>query len=89
MYTIFDLPIHVTNGISANSSRPSCDSLNNDLLSQEALNASANTFVRIPGTALETNNGTGKAGLGAGVAVDWRTAVHWIWIAAFGFMFAL
>jgi hypothetical protein len=38
-YTIFDLPIAVTNQISANDSRPSCDSLNNPLLRGEQVNA--------------------------------------------------
>ena len=99
MYTIFDLPIQVTNSIPANSTyynnngtRPSCDSLNNNLLSQAALNASANNFTRIPGTGLETNSNSssGKGGgLGAAAAVDWRTAVHWVWITAFGLMFSV
>jgi hypothetical protein len=90
MYTIFDLPIHVTNEILANSTRPSCDSLNNNLLTQEVLNASANNFVRIPGTALETNkDGSGKDGLGAAAAVDWRSAVHGVWILSFALMFVL
>ncbi|KAG0650627.1 hypothetical protein D0Z07_2218 [Hyphodiscus hymeniophilus] len=90
MYTIFDLPIEVTNEISANDSRPSCNSLNNNLLTQNALNASANNFSRIPGSALDTSNGKGSgSGIGAGSMVEWRTAVHWIWIASFTLMFAL
>jgi hypothetical protein len=86
-YTIFDLPIHVTNKISEQSNRPSCDALNNPLLSQETLNASANSFTRIPGTAIETSGkGSGLGGLGAAGMVDWKTAVHWIWIGAFALM---
>jgi hypothetical protein len=38
-YTIFDLPIQVTNQISASNSRPSCDSLNNPLLRNNQINA--------------------------------------------------
>ncbi|TAQ87680.1 hypothetical protein B7494_g3972 [Chlorociboria aeruginascens] len=89
-YTIFDLPIQVTNSISEENNRPSCDSLENALLSQEALNASANSFTRIPGTAIETTNSGSGEGLGgskpdatsqdplggAGV-IDWRASVHW------------
>lgn len=93
LYTIFDLPIQVTNSIPANNSRPSCDSLNNDLLSQAALNASANNFTRIAGSGLETGgNGLGKGGpggSGAVAAVDWGTAVHWIWISSFVAMLML
>jgi hypothetical protein len=88
MYTIFDLPVQVTSDIPTNSSRPSCDSLDNEFLSQEALNTSANTFTRIPGSALETKNSSGNIGLGAGVAVDWKAAAHWLWISVFGLMLA-
>jgi hypothetical protein len=99
-YTIFDLPIHVTNKIPEQSNRASCDALNNPLLSQEALNASANSFTRIPGTAIETGGkGTGLGGtkpdgspsdgLGAGDMVDWRTAAHWIWIGTIALMVAV
>jgi hypothetical protein len=38
-YTIFDLPIAVTNQISANNSRANCNSLNNPLLRGEQVNA--------------------------------------------------
>jgi hypothetical protein len=38
-YTIFDLPIQVTNSIPANDSRSSCDSLNNQLLQGDQVNA--------------------------------------------------
>lgn len=96
-YTIFDLPIQVTNSIPAESNRPSCDALNNPLLSEEALNASANAFTRIPGTGIETDgNGTGLGGakpnaspsngLGAGGILVWRTAPHWIWIGSLTLM---
>lgn len=100
LYTIFNLPIYVTNNIPPESDRPSCDSLNNELLSEAALDASANTFVRIPGTAIETNGkGTGIGaqtpdtgpadGLGAGQMVEWRTGAHWIWFGSFAMLFSL
>ncbi|KAF2422165.1 hypothetical protein EJ08DRAFT_640987 [Tothia fuscella] len=38
-YTIFDLPIQVTNEIRDNGSRPSCDLLNNPLLANQQVNA--------------------------------------------------
>lgn len=96
-YTIFDLPIQVTNSIPEQSDRPSCDALNNPLLSEQALNASANWFSRIPGTAIETTGkGTGLGGtkpdaspsdgLGAGDILDCRMPSHWIWIGAFATM---
>jgi len=99
-YTIFDLPIQVTNSIPAEANRSSCEALNNPLLSQETLNASANTFTRIPGTPIQGNgNGDGLGGtkpdgspsdgLGAGSIVDWRSAVHWIWVVTFGLMLVL
>jgi hypothetical protein len=84
MYTIFDLPIHVTNSIPSSSTRPSCASLNNALLDEATLSASANTFTRIAGTAIE-GNGKKDAGGGLGGAgiLDWRTNVHSVWIIAF------
>jgi len=99
-YTIFDLPIKVTNSIPEESNRPSCDVLNNPLLSQEALIASANNFTRIAGTGIDTGgkgdglggtkpDATPGDGLGAGAMVEWRTAVHWVWIVASGLMVAI
>jgi hypothetical protein len=93
MYTIFDLPIHVTNEISAKSTRPSCDALNNVLLDQSTLNASSNSFTRIAGTAIETTGkgsglggerpeATAKDGLGAAAVLDWQTSAHTLWIMA-------
>ncbi|KAH8814900.1 hypothetical protein F5884DRAFT_639668, partial [Xylogone sp. PMI_703] len=54
LYTIFDLPIEVTNSISESDTRPSCDSLNNKLLTQEELEASANNFTRVAGTGIQS-----------------------------------
>lgn len=103
MYTIFDLPIKVTNSIPAEDTRPSCDLLNNPLLDEATLNASANNFTRIAGTAIQGNSGSGGGnglgpskpdagpgnGLGGAGMLDWRTSVHAIWIVAFLFMIML
>ncbi|CZT47889.1 uncharacterized protein RSE6_08512 [Rhynchosporium secalis] len=80
LYTIFDLPIRITNSISSTSSRPSCDSLTNPLLDQASLNASANSFTRIPGTPIQ---GGGKDGTSGAGMVDWRTSGHWVWMGVF------
>ncbi|TVY22948.1 hypothetical protein LHYA1_G008176 [Lachnellula hyalina] len=99
-YTIFDLPIHVTNNIPKEGIRPSCDALDNPLIDEEALVASANNFTRIAGTAIQTG-GTGeglgkpkpdaqpKDGLGGAGAVDWRTGIYCAWLAVFVFMLTL
>ncbi|EPE26225.1 hypothetical protein GLAREA_02137 [Glarea lozoyensis ATCC 20868] len=95
LYTIFDLPIAVTNSIPADVARPSCDSLNNPMLDQATLAASANTFTRIAGTIIETNGqGSGlggskpgasaQNGLGAAGTTDWHTNVHALWIGTLG-----
>jgi len=100
-YTIFDLPIHVTNSIPADDNRPSCASLNNTLLNESTLAASANNFTRIPGTPIQGNGNSGsglggqkpdgnpKDGLGGAGMIDWRTGVHVMWVGAAVFMLAL
>jgi hypothetical protein len=55
-YTLFPLPISVTNSIPASSSRPSCALLTNPLLDQAALDASADT---IPAGAYPWTDGRG------------------------------
>jgi hypothetical protein len=95
MYTIFDLPIAVTNKISADVTRPPCDVVNNPIIDQETLNTSANTFTRIAGTTIETSGkGSGlggskpgasaQDGLGAASATDWYTGLHTLWIGISG-----
>jgi hypothetical protein len=95
MYTIFDLPIAVTNSIPDDVLRLSCDSLNNRIIDQAALNASANSFIRIPGTPIETSGkGSGlgatkpkaseQDGVGAAGTITGNTALHTIWIGLFG-----
>jgi hypothetical protein len=59
-YTIFDLPINVTNSI-PRENRTSCDSLNNPLLTWEELRASASNVTVIPGTAIQQKNNMGAA----------------------------
>lgn len=90
-YTIFDLPIQVTNSIPAESKRPSCEALNNTMLNQSTLDASANNFTRIAGTPIQENTGkvSGKDGIGGAGMLDWRTSIHVIWIGAFGLLFML
>ncbi|RDL29949.1 Uncharacterized protein BP5553_10576 [Venustampulla echinocandica] len=98
MYTIFDLPIRVTNSIPVAPNRPPCDMLNNPMLDQATLNASASWFTRIAGTAIETKGtGTGiggqkpqaqpKDGLGGAGSLDWCSGLHSLWMVVFVFMF--
>lgn len=70
-YTIFDLPISVTNSIEANSSRPSCDELDNTLLSPEQENV-AGTDAGVPAvfapnstTTVETGGSSSSSGSGS------------------------
>lgn len=90
-YTIFDLPIEVTNSIPAESYRPSCNELNNPLLNETYLNKSANNYTRIAASAIETGkpNGTAGSGLGGAGMLDWSTGVHSIWIGLSVLLFAL
>ncbi|KAK3300427.1 uncharacterized protein B0H64DRAFT_369684 [Chaetomium fimeti] len=76
-YTVFDLPIAVTNSIPASDNRPSCAALNNPLLSPEEVLDSSDVSVPVmfaPGdaTTVETNpNG----------AASWRGGMGWIGVA--------
>ncbi|TVY41869.1 hypothetical protein LOCC1_G007384 [Lachnellula occidentalis] len=99
-YTIFDLPIHVTNNIPKEGTRASCDALNNPLIDESALVASANNFTRIAGTAIQTGgNGEGlgkpkpdaqpKDGIGGAGALEWRTGIPCAWLAVFVIMLTL
>jgi len=70
-YTIFDLPISVTNEIDESGDRPSCDSLNNELLSESELSASAsnlstNPFAEGSGVDTGSNSSDGNGGSGLG-----------------------
>ncbi|KAM3066310.1 hypothetical protein ACMFMF_010274 [Clarireedia jacksonii] len=87
-YTIFDLPIQVTNSIPEQSDRPSCDSLNNDLIPWTTLASTADNFTRIPGTAVQTT-ASSKDGIGAGSTIDWRSGAHYIWAGSLLLMLAV
>ncbi|EAA36169.3 hypothetical protein NCU03019 [Neurospora crassa OR74A] len=68
-YTIFDLPVSVTNSISKSDDRPSCQSLDNPLLAPEDIdwtdtNELGALFAPGDSTVIETSN----VGSGAGLA---------------------
>ena len=67
-YTIFDLPISVTNSISNDSSRPSCASLNNPLLPPDEINRNDTDTLGVlfaPGGATVVQTGdAGGSGMG-------------------------
>lgn len=81
-YTIFDLPIQVTNSIPEGANRSSCDSLDNPLLSEEVLKASASNFTRVVGSAIEIK------GAGESLAMI-RTGVLCAWAVVLGFFVGL
>ncbi|KAM0216717.1 hypothetical protein ACHAQI_002372 [Fusarium lateritium] len=64
-YTIFDVPISITNSISKDDDRPSCDELSNELLSPEEIDVETADEVGVlfaPGdaTELDANNKDSK-----------------------------
>ncbi|KAM0225697.1 hypothetical protein ACHAPA_006253 [Fusarium lateritium] len=64
-YTIFDVPISITNSISKDDDRPSCDELSNELLSPEEIDVETANEVGVlfaPGdaTELDANNKDSK-----------------------------
>lgn len=64
-YTIFDLPIMVTNRIDEDDSRPSCDSLANNILAPEEIdavtaNAAGILFAPDSSTEVDFEGATGK-----------------------------
>ena len=97
-YTIFDLPISVTNKIDFQPGTVSCDSINNPLLSPEDINAPAANTVGVlfaPGdnTTVQVNpNGKGIGGdkpgaspldgLGGAGMLSWKSAAYWITFVA-------
>lgn len=101
-YTIFDLPIHVTNSIPNESNRPSCEELNNPLLDEPTLQASASNFTRIAGTAVQADGsgsgeGLGKPrpdaqpqdGLGGAGTLELRTGLIFAWVGIFAIILTL
>lgn len=84
-YTIFDVPISVTNSIPASDDRPSCDVLNNPLLSYDEINATATNDVGIlfaPGDATQveqSGSGSGSTGgLGGAATLRWSYTAGWL-----------
>ncbi|KAI2614572.1 uncharacterized protein GGS25DRAFT_472318 [Hypoxylon fragiforme] len=77
-YTIFDVPISVTNKIEFTGGNPSCDSVNNPLLSPEEIDAESANSVGVlfaPGdsTVIQqpaSTSSTGSDGGGSGIGPD-------------------
>jgi hypothetical protein len=70
-YTIFDVPISVTNKINTDVTRPSCDSLNNPMLTPEQINVTAANDLPVmfaPGdaTVIQTAGSGSNSGDGLG-----------------------
>lgn len=92
-YTIFDLPISVTNSIDNSTSRPSCDELSNPMMAPEEINMTAANRAGImfaPGTSQvvqvrvnSTGDGVGATGLGAAGVLSWKGSAQWICALAF------
>lgn len=82
-YTIFDMPISVTNSIQSNRLRPGCDLLDNPLLTPEELTNSASKDAPVlfaPGDATEvqaSGNAKPGQGLGSAASLDWRGGAFW------------
>lgn len=93
-YTIFDMPISVTNSIGSDLLRPPCDSLNNPLLTPEQVDITGANDVPVlfaPGDSTTVQTSGGGDGLGpskpaatggglgnAGSSVDWRSGTYWV-----------
>ncbi|KAI1082792.1 hypothetical protein F5B20DRAFT_484544 [Whalleya microplaca] len=97
-YTVFDVPISVTNKIEFTGANPPCDSLNNPLLTPEEIDADAantvgvlfapgdSTVIQQPDKTEDSANGLGSGGTGA---VQLRFAARWISLLAFVFVLTL
>lgn len=92
-YTIFDLPISVTNRIDNSTARPDCDSLNNPLMTWEQIDSTAANRVGVlfaPGdsqtvqvTLNKANTHAGGQGLGGAGRLAWESSAMWICGLAF------
>lgn len=96
-YTIFDVPISVTNSIENSTGRADCDSLDNPLLTPEEVDASAANSVGVlfaPGDSqvvkVQLNN-TDESGQGIGGAgmLSWRSGAEWIGAVALVLAFVM
>ncbi|KAI1158576.1 hypothetical protein F5B18DRAFT_640499 [Nemania serpens] len=75
-YTIFDVPISVTNSINFVGNNPACDSVDNPLLSPEEIDAKTANAVGVlfaPGDATIIDQSTNENSAGL-VAFEWRSA---------------
>ncbi|KAI0102218.1 hypothetical protein GGR51DRAFT_528156 [Nemania sp. FL0031] len=76
-YTIFDVPISVTNSIDFVGNNPACDSVDNPLLTPEEINATAANSVGIlfaPGDATVIQQTT-ASGVARPMLFEWRSVV--------------
>lgn len=94
-YTIFDVPIAVTNSIPDSISRAQCDALNNPLLTPEQINASAANSVGVlfaPGGSQVVQVKLDKAesgqGLGGAGMLSWRSGAEWLCLVTLAMAFA-
>lgn len=94
-YTIFDVPIAVTNSIPDSISRPQCDALNNPLLTPEQINASAANSVGVlfaPGDSqvveVKLDKAEGGQGLGGAGMLSWRSGAEWLCLVTLAMAFA-
>lgn len=94
-YTIFDVPIAVTNSIPSSISRAQCDALDNPLLTPEQINASAANAVGIlfaPGDSqvvqVKLDKAEGGQGLGGAGTLSWRSGAEWLCLLTFAMAFA-
>ncbi|KUI67845.1 hypothetical protein VM1G_02646 [Cytospora mali] len=96
-YTIFDVPISVTNSIENSTGRADCDSLDNPLLTPAQIDAPAANSVGVlfaPGDSqvvkVQLNN-TDESGQGLGGAgmLSWRSGAEWICAVTFALAFVL
>ncbi|KAI0401050.1 hypothetical protein F4802DRAFT_582412 [Xylaria palmicola] len=95
-YTIFDVPIAVTNSINFVGNNPACDSVDNPLLSPEEIDAEAANSVGVlfaPGDATiiqQSTGGDGGGGLGGAgsVSFEWRPAAFGLLTVAVAHLFS-
>ncbi|POS68841.1 hypothetical protein DHEL01_v212766 [Diaporthe helianthi] len=95
-YTIFDVPIAVTNSIPSSITRAQCDALDNPLLTPEQINASAANAAGVlfaPGDSKVVqvkldNAGSGQGLGGAGGTLSWRSGAEWLYLVNFAMAFA-
>lgn len=84
-YTIFDLPILVTNSIDNSTERPDCDSLANPMMTPDQVNEAVANQVGIlfaPGDSqviqVQLNKTANQQGLGAAASLSWEKGTVWM-----------